>query len=203
MDEETVDLTIEDLAEAADVPVRTVRYYISEGLLPGPGARGKGASYGEEHLLRLRLIRRLVEQRLPLATIRDQMAALSLPELRSLLADVERRGERLERAASSLSPKQYLAGLLENARIARETPRAPSPPASAPPSQPGAGPPLQQRRSGEPPSERWQRWELAPGVELHVRADLLKQHRRLIARLLAASGPSNEADPSASNRSNQ
>ena len=52
---------IEELADLVGVPVRTVRYYIAEGLLPGPGTRGKGTVYGEEHLLRLRLIRLLAD----------------------------------------------------------------------------------------------------------------------------------------------
>src|SRR3954464_11640452 len=55
-------LTIEELARRADVPVRTVRFYIAERLLPGPGARGRDAVYSEEHLLRLLLVRRLSER---------------------------------------------------------------------------------------------------------------------------------------------
>src|SRR5690242_10862011 len=51
--------TIEELAEQVGTPVRTIRFYIAEGLLSGPGTRGKAASYSGEHLLRLRLIRRL------------------------------------------------------------------------------------------------------------------------------------------------
>ena len=46
-------LTIEQLAERVGVTVRTVRFYISDGLLPGPEGRGKAASHGDEHLLRL------------------------------------------------------------------------------------------------------------------------------------------------------
>ena len=42
-------LTIEELAERAETSVRTIRFYIAEGLLPGPGARGKAASYSGEH----------------------------------------------------------------------------------------------------------------------------------------------------------
>lgn len=46
-------LTIDDLAARAEVPIRTVRFYIAEGLLPGASSRGKGASYTQEHLDRL------------------------------------------------------------------------------------------------------------------------------------------------------
>ena len=78
MGEEERGWTVEELADLVGVPVRTIRYYITEGLLPGPGTRGKGTVYTEEHLLRLRLIRLLADQRVPLAQIREQVAALSL-----------------------------------------------------------------------------------------------------------------------------
>jgi DNA-binding transcriptional MerR regulator len=77
------ELTIEDLAERAGVSVRTVRFYISQGLLAGPGTRGRAAAYGDEHLARLRLIRRLVEQHLPLAEQLLRLEGLSLAEVQS------------------------------------------------------------------------------------------------------------------------
>jgi hypothetical protein len=38
------------------------------------------------------------------------------------------------------------------------------------------------------PGSAWQRWELAPGVELQVRAEALERSRELINRLLQAAG---------------
>ena len=52
---------------------RTVRYYQSQGLLSSSGTSGPGAKYGEAHLARLRLIRRLQREHLPLAEIRRQL----------------------------------------------------------------------------------------------------------------------------------
>src|SRR5436190_19922923 len=82
---------IEELAERAGVRVRTVRFYIAEGLLPGPGARGRAAAYGEEHLLRLRLIRRLAERHVPLAELRGLLSSLPLDQVRALMGDAHRR----------------------------------------------------------------------------------------------------------------
>ena len=56
MDGDEAGLSIDELARSSELPVRTIRYYVAEGLLPGPGGRGKAATYGEDHLLRLRLI---------------------------------------------------------------------------------------------------------------------------------------------------
>jgi DNA-binding transcriptional MerR regulator len=186
-------LTVEELAERGRVSVRTVRFYIAEGLLPGPGSRGKAATYGEEHLLRLRLIRRLAEQRVPLAEMRDLLDRLSLDEARTLLAEEDRRATELQRAEESPSPKEYVAALLSQARAARQqmlaeppavSPFAPQPPVGSSPQPPAnTGP-------GPQSAWTWQRWELAPGVELHVRADALDRFRKLIERLLRAAGTS-------------
>ncbi|HEU5367072.1 MAG TPA: MerR family transcriptional regulator [Ktedonobacterales bacterium] len=191
MPEDEHTLTIEELAERAETSVRTIRFYIAEGLLSGPGARGKAASYSGDHLLRLRLIRRLAEQRVPLAEMRAMLARLSPEEAQALLAEEEERAMQREQAAQAPSPKEYLATLLQQAREARQPPAsqmkaAPASPASSiPPAR------LYQRPVNALPSQPadvWQRWELAPGVELHVKADVADQQRRLIERLLWAAG---------------
>jgi DNA-binding transcriptional MerR regulator len=73
-----------DLAEIAGVTPRTVRYYIAQGLLPSPGRLGPGTRYGAEHLARLRLIKKLQDQHLPLADIRHRLDTLSDEELTEL-----------------------------------------------------------------------------------------------------------------------
>ena len=65
--------SLTELANLAGVSVRTVRYYQSQGLLSSSGTSGPGAKYGEAHLDRLRLIRRLQREHLPLAEIRRQL----------------------------------------------------------------------------------------------------------------------------------
>jgi DNA-binding transcriptional MerR regulator len=131
MEAEAASLSIEELAAHGGVPVRTVRYYIAEGLLPGPGARGKGAAYGQEHLLRLRLIRRLAAQRVPLAEMRDRLARLSYDDVRALLDEEERRAAELRRAAHAPSPRDYVSALLHRAREARRPPGVrPAPPSA-------------------------------------------------------------------------
>jgi DNA-binding transcriptional MerR regulator len=174
-------LSIDDLAQAADVPVRTVRYYISEGLLPGPGARGRAAAYDAEHLARLQLIRRLVEQHLPLVEVRARLAELSPADVEALLRTEQRRDAALRRARQT-SPQHYISGLLDQARAARSASEVVAQPGQVIPD------PVLAPSSGgadEPPT--WRRWELAPGVELHVRADAAQDHAVLIESLRAIS----------------
>jgi DNA-binding transcriptional MerR regulator len=45
--------TLADLAEKSGIPARTIRYYISRGLLEGPAQAGRGAYYTPAHLRRL------------------------------------------------------------------------------------------------------------------------------------------------------
>ena len=61
--------TLRELAEEASVPPRTIRFYISRGLLAAPLVAGRRASYGEEHLERLKKIRELQRKGLTLGAI--------------------------------------------------------------------------------------------------------------------------------------
>jgi DNA-binding transcriptional MerR regulator len=68
-------LDIDTLARRAGTTVRTVRMYQERGLLPPPGRRGRRATYGEEHLIRLRLVQRLADRGYSLAAVKDLTAA--------------------------------------------------------------------------------------------------------------------------------
>jgi DNA-binding transcriptional MerR regulator len=62
-------LTVDELAAAAGLTVRTTRYYASLGLLPPPTRQGRLAYYGEQHQARLELIRALQDHGFTLAAI--------------------------------------------------------------------------------------------------------------------------------------
>ncbi|HET7036098.1 MAG TPA: MerR family transcriptional regulator [Thermomicrobiaceae bacterium] len=177
MSDDAAELTIDELAERSGVPARTIRYYISQGLLPGAGSRGRGAAYSGDHLARLRLIRLLAARRVPLAAIGAQLAGLSDDEVRALLAREEQQAAATEAAET---PKEYVARLLERAAPPAAPTAAPAPVAQADEVDPSyaARPPQPQA------TESWRRIELAPGVELHVRADAERRQHGLIQRLL-------------------
>ena len=132
---------LDDLARQADVSARTVRYYVQRGLLPTPVFRGRDTVYSAEHLLRLKAIRRLQEQFLPLDAIQQELERCPPEALRRLAAGEDEGG-----LAAAAPPGR------------RQLPPSPLPRR-----------PMLTRAVGE----RWQRWELAPGLELHLseRAD--------------------------------
>jgi DNA-binding transcriptional MerR regulator len=70
-------MSVRDLAELAGTTVRTIHYYISEGLLPPAVGTTRNAMYTEAHLARLRLVAALRDEGLALASIRQRLAPLS------------------------------------------------------------------------------------------------------------------------------
>jgi DNA-binding transcriptional MerR regulator len=54
--------TLAELADASGIPARTIRFYISRGLLEGPAKAGRGAVYTGAHLERLEKIKALQSQ---------------------------------------------------------------------------------------------------------------------------------------------
>jgi DNA-binding transcriptional MerR regulator len=79
--------SLADLADLVGVTPRTVRYYVAQGLLPSPGQVGPGARYSDRHLNRLRLIRRLQREHLPLAEIRSRLGGLDDEEVAAILGN--------------------------------------------------------------------------------------------------------------------
>jgi DNA-binding transcriptional MerR regulator len=69
------ELTIDDLARQAQLPVRTLREYQSMRLLPAPERRGRIGVYSGRHVQRLELIARLQRRGYSLAGIKDLLGA--------------------------------------------------------------------------------------------------------------------------------
>jgi DNA-binding transcriptional MerR regulator len=76
---DTKTYSVGELAEAAGVSGRTVRYYVQEGLLPGPVGLGRGSHYGQEHLDQLRRILDLQRAGHSLLAIRQVLAGKTVP----------------------------------------------------------------------------------------------------------------------------
>ena len=84
--------TLDEISALAELPRRTVRYYIQSGLIDRPQGVGKGAYYTQIHIEQLLLVRKW------------QLAGLSL----------ERIGELLKQpAAGPLPPTPRRAGTVE------------------------------------------------------------------------------------------
>jgi DNA-binding transcriptional MerR regulator len=67
-------MSIGELADAAGVSRRAVRFYVQRGLLPPPTARGRGAHYEQAHVERLLRILRLQDAGHSLAAVGTLLA---------------------------------------------------------------------------------------------------------------------------------
>ena len=67
--------TLEELAQVASVPERQIRELVRLGIIPAPSSRGRGATYGAEHLDRLRAWK-VLREKLPPRTTNEQIRKL-------------------------------------------------------------------------------------------------------------------------------
>ena len=176
------EFSIEDLAQRSGLPLRTVRYYIQQGLLPGPDTAGKYASYSRRHLEHLEMVQRLKRLHLPLKEIQHLIANMSQADMRRMLhmqdqvalqnLSLHQEDHQVDGLSSAMD---YIAGLAQ--RQARVKHIAESPSAYT---QPAQGVPQPQ------PPERWSRIRLTEGIELSVREQESRALRDEINQLIAA-----------------
>ncbi|MFM8593239.1 MAG: MerR family transcriptional regulator [Chloroflexota bacterium] len=74
-----------NLEQETGVSARTIRYYITEGLLPAAEGRGPSATYTQSHLLRVQAITLLREPGMQLKSINERLGALSDEDIRTML----------------------------------------------------------------------------------------------------------------------
>ena len=113
--------TLDEIAALAELPRRTVRYYIQTGLIDRPQGVGKGAFYTQHHIEQLVLVRKWQLAGLSLEKIGDvlkQQASGPLPptprrsgtvEVWSHLVVAEGVEVNLEPGRAGLSPEQVRA----------------------------------------------------------------------------------------------
>jgi len=146
---------------------RTIRYYLAEGLIQPPEERqGTASVFGYLNLLQLLTVKKLQAEHLPIRKIRELVAGKSEEELETLLGVGSPAAGKKGRETEA---KRYLESLLTpsmhdqfEAKMSRrvEPPRA----KQMPPTQAA---PMQE----DDALASWQRVEIEPGLELHIRSD--------------------------------
>ncbi|MFV2064153.1 MAG: MerR family transcriptional regulator [Chloroflexota bacterium] len=169
--------TISELASLAGVTPRTIRYYISIGLLPSPGQVGPKTAYGDGYLQRLHLIRQLQRDHLPLGEIGARLDGLD--------------DEAVERALDEYQPADASGSALEYIRRLQEGGEPPGQPNRSLREAPDTGAPMPQMAPTGPPPDpkvtqrsQWDRVELSHNVELHIRRPLSRPDNKRVERLI-------------------
>ena len=137
---------------------RTIRYYLAEGLIqPADEKQGTASVFSYKHLLQLVAVKKLQAEHLPIKKICELVTGKDEQQLESLLGvttSVRKRTDDKE-------AKRYLETLLAPSMLVASI-------KSAPPEAPLSAE-AQPARSDL--SASWQRVEIEPGLELHIRSD--------------------------------
>jgi DNA-binding transcriptional MerR regulator len=177
---------------------RTVRYYISSGLLTSASEkRGLRSVFGYEHLLKLLTIKKLQSDGLPINLIKELISDKTIEDLEKLLGEEVRVFTEREAMETFRQANQPADPRVEEFIVGAEvTPEAPPPKSKAreylesllltpkPPAE--SEPQILYSRAPErpkvdlamsrpmhvaPKAESWKKYEIAPGLELHARDD--------------------------------
>ncbi len=136
---------------------RTIRYYIAEGLVQAPEEKqGTASVFGYLNLLQLLTVKKLQAEHLPIRKIRELVAGKNEQELEMLLGV----GSPTAKKSRESDAKRYLESLLAPGSAPEMMAAPMAPQLSSPP------PPQQLDQSAS-----WQRIEIEPGLELHIRSD--------------------------------
>lgn len=177
--------TSQEKGTVAEYPnERTIRYYITEGLLD-KAIKSKGVTsvFGYEHLLTLLTIKKLQADGLPISVIKTLIQDRGIDELEKLLGEEVRvfnseRDLQTYRSATghtddsevvrmesapqmaAAPPKNEAKELLKSLLFSSKRDEEPPAPLAAAP------PPYMQPRSAT--TSDWRRYEIVEGVELHI-----------------------------------
>ncbi|MEJ2482609.1 MAG: MerR family transcriptional regulator [Gemmatimonadota bacterium] len=124
-------MRMRDLADAAQLPRTTIHHYLREGLLPEPDrTAANAATYGPEHLDRLRLLKALRGPELGPLSVSEIRRVLPLveeglsPSEAVGLASLKRRGlAAMGRKGENAAPADTALGLKDVARRLEREPR--------------------------------------------------------------------------------
>ena len=140
---------------------RTIRYYLAEGLIqPADERQGTASVFGYLHLLQVVAVKKLQTEHLPIRKIRELVSGKGEEELESLIGI----GNHTSKKVADNDAKRYLESLLapSMSQAVASRPRRTTTSASAP-----APPPP----SVSEQTVVWQRLEIEPGLEVHIRSD--------------------------------
>lgn len=158
------EFTLKELAASAGESERTIRFYQQRGLLRQPGQVGPGAHYDDSDRLRLLLIRRLQAEGLTLTAIAARFATLDDAAIRD---EALRHGSAIDYVRSVLGESSQTVYSVAESQIAPPPTTQPAPP------------------TGPPQTAQWERIEVSPGIELHVKHPISAARRRAIAAYVA------------------
>ncbi|HEX8476006.1 MAG TPA: MerR family transcriptional regulator [Pyrinomonadaceae bacterium] len=159
---------VQDRGTVSEVPdERTIRYYLTEGLLSAAEEKqGTASVFGYIHLLQLLVVKKLQADHLPIRKIRELVQGRSEHELERLLGF---DGKAAATKASKNEALSYLETLLTKRHASSSSPPNPlSSPSPSSRAHAGVAPSGSLHSSATTTGGAWERVEIEPGLELHI-----------------------------------
>jgi DNA-binding transcriptional MerR regulator len=193
--------TLSELASLTGLSPRTIRYYITQGLVPAPGREGRATRYPESTRMRLQLIARWRDEEVSLAQIRkrlDRLGDADMPMRAFRAAPPDRPRSVLSRnipAPRSLAPDETEGFEPRSAeRSVRFELSAPDATYDHEESAPMDSTTAETRQlridlptepdHGVGERSHWEHIRITTDIELHVRRPLGRRDNRIAARLM-------------------
>jgi DNA-binding transcriptional MerR regulator len=173
---------MQEKATVTEVPdERTIRYYLNEGLLsPAEEKQGTASVFGYRHVLQLLVIKKMQSEHLPIRKIRELVIDRKERELERLLGDEQNdtpQNDAMRYLESLLTSPTRPSASGRSTTLSRSNTYSGSPASPAPAAAPAQSAPVLKPSS----TGAWQRIEIQPGLELHVRSDYSAPTDRTVA----------------------
>ena len=184
------DYQIHELAKKAGISIRTIRFYIDEGLLPTPQVHGRYSVYSDEYLERIELIRLLKNKYLPLREIRNLLLASSQEEIKTILKqERDQEGHQIYPKIIAEPPQEvsHSSNALEyvNRVLKRQPTSRPSHVNQVILYNTDEGTARSAKQELLPEEEEtWSLIRLAPGIELHIQKPVEESTRQKLDQLI-------------------
>ena len=184
--------SITELEKQTGLTRRTIHYYTKEKLIPPPDGIGGGAKYGEEHLLRLQLIKEMQKSHLKLSGIREALDAMNISEMNQLYEKAQRgkiRSWDLDSIENWLVDSSEVEATDKNSmnyppgqNISEESNYSFLNPGNRPSKKKKTRNVsyLKDLKRTTVPDASWERFSVLDGVEINVRSDIMQKYGTIV-----------------------
>ena len=184
--------SITELEKHTGLTRRTIHYYTKEKLIPPPDGIGGGAKYGEEHLLRLQLIKEMQKSHLKLSGIREALNAMDISEMNQLYEKAQRgkiRSWDLDSIENWLVDSSEVEATDKNSmnyppgqNISEESNYSFLNPGNRPRKKKKTRNVsyLKDLKRTTVPDASWERFSVLDGVEINVRSDIMQKYGTIV-----------------------
>ena len=184
--------SITELEKHTGLTRRTIHYYTKEKLIPPPDGIGGGAKYGEEHLLRLQLIKEMQKSHLKLSGIREALDAMNISEMNQLYEKAQRgkiRSWDLDSIENWLVDSSEVEATDKNSmnyppgqNISEESNYSFLNPGNRPSKKKKTRNVsyLKDLKRTTVPDASWERFSVLDGVEINVRSDIMQKYGTIV-----------------------